>query len=258
MGSEGEDKNINEDGITANEQGLIVKFKGQVEDLLGSVYEKSDLFLIRWIRARENDLEQAELMLRKSVQWRKEVQIDKLLSSMPEEYFKKNFPYWLNGVDLKGRPVLCIPMGNWDVKKAVDDGKIEEFVLYMARIYERIVQAIKDNNERNNDPKKNPITGFLALVDWDKFSVRQTNNLKAVQSLLQATAVFENHYPEILGDAIFINTNPVFQVLFALMKPILAPRTLGKIVCYGTNRKDWEPVVRNIVEEYQIPRSFGG
>jgi hypothetical protein len=32
------------------------------------------------------------------------MKIDELLSSSPDEYFTKNFPYWLNGIDLQGRP----------------------------------------------------------------------------------------------------------------------------------------------------------
>jgi hypothetical protein len=80
----------------------------------------------------------------------------------------------------------------------------------------------------------------------------------AVQSLLGACAVYEAHYPEILGECFFVNTNTVFQAFFALMKPILAPKTLGKIKCYGTSRKDWEEAVRSVIEETQIPRQFGG
>lgn len=80
----------------------------------------------------------------------------------------------------------------------------------------------------------------------------------AIQTLLNIAATYESHYPEILSQALFLNTNPVFQIVFALMKPILAPRTLSKITCYGTDRSEWEPIVRSVVEEHQIPRQFGG
>jgi hypothetical protein len=61
-----------------------------------------------------------------------------------------------------------------------------------------------------------------------------------------------------LDKAFFINTNKVFQALFALMRPLLAPKTIGKISIYGTDRKEWEPAVREAVEEQQIARQFGG
>jgi len=79
-----------------------------------------------------------------------------------------------------------------------------------------------------------------------------------VQGILQFAQTYEAHYPEILDKAFFINTNKVFQALFALMKPLLAPKTVGKIQIFGTDRKEWEPVVRDHVEEHQIARQFGG
>ncbi|ODN05190.1 SEC14-like protein 2 [Orchesella cincta] len=243
--------------ITDEENKKIVELRSKVEDLLLDEYTNGDLYLIRWLRARDLNLEAAETMLRNHYKWRAERKIDALLASSPDDYFPKNFPSWLNGIDTKGRPVLCVPMADWDVRLVVEDDRVAEFEDYINRLYERVMECIRKYNEKRK-PDEEPITQFTCIVNWDKFSVRQTSNLKAVQTLLGCAAVYEAHYPEILAQAFFLNTNPVFQILFALMKPILAPRTLSKIQCYGSNRSEWEPVVRAAVEEHQIPRQFGG
>ncbi|CAL8148342.1 unnamed protein product [Orchesella dallaii] len=243
--------------ITEEEGQKIIEFRSKVEDLLQDEYTKSDLYLIRWLRARDYKLEAAETMIRNHFKWRVEKKIDALLVGSPDNYFPKNFPHWLNGIDVKGRPVLCIPMADWDVRKVVEDDRVGEFEDYVNRMYERVMECIQKCNERRK-PDEEPITQYTCIVNWDQYSVRQTSNMKAVQAMLGCASVYETHYPEILAQAFFINTNSVFQILFALMKPILAPKTLSKIECYGTNRSDWEPVVRAAVEEHQIPRQFGG
>lgn len=65
-------------------------------------------------------------------------------------------------------------------------------------------------------------------------------------------AVYEAHYPEILAQCIFINTTSVFQLLWALMRKVLAERTVSKIQVFGTNRKEWEPAILKIVDRDQI------
>jgi len=243
--------------ITEDETKKIMAFRKRVDEFLKDDYTKSALYLIRWLRARDCDLDNAELMIRNHYKWREENKIDFLLADPPENYFVQNYRYWLNGEDKNARPVLCIAMGEWDVRKVVDDNRVPEFIDYMNRMYERVVENIKSSNARRK-PGEEAVTQFVCIVDWDGFTGRQTASLKAMQAMLNSAMVYEAHYPEILGQGFFINTNPFFQIFFALMKPILAPRTLSKLELYGTNRSEWEPIVRNVVEEHQIPRQFGG
>jgi ATP-dependent helicase YprA (DUF1998 family) len=74
-------------------------------------------------------------------------------------------------------------MCDWDIRKAVDDGRIKEFDEYFRRIFERVLEAIRNCNERQGTPEK-PITQFVCLVNWDNFSIRQTSNMKGEEIMI--------------------------------------------------------------------------
>lgn len=76
--------------------------------------------------------------------------------------------------------VLCIPMGDWDVRKVVEDDRVPEFVDYMNRLYERLVESIRKCNDRR-PPDQEPITQFTCIVNWDKFTGRQTASMKGLR-----------------------------------------------------------------------------
>jgi len=42
------------------------------------------------------------------MKWREENKIDSILDCMPDPYFTKNYPYWMNGVDKKGQPGVLL------------------------------------------------------------------------------------------------------------------------------------------------------
>lgn len=68
-------------------------------------------------------------------------------------------------------------MGDWDVRKVVEDNRVEEFIDYMNRMYERVVECIINANKRRK-PEEEPVTQFTCIVDWDKFTGRQTASIK--------------------------------------------------------------------------------
>ncbi|CAG7648088.1 unnamed protein product [Allacma fusca] len=66
--------------VTAQEKIALKKFRANISDVLETLseYDAHDLNLIRWIRARDFNLADAEKMLRKSLAWRLENNIEKL------------------------------------------------------------------------------------------------------------------------------------------------------------------------------------
>ncbi|CAG7825394.1 unnamed protein product, partial [Allacma fusca] len=65
---------------------ILPEFRRRVKDLSLNEFLNSDMQLLRWIRARENNLDQAELMLRAHMKWREEVSFDQLLLlDMPKQ-----------------------------------------------------------------------------------------------------------------------------------------------------------------------------
>jgi len=228
---------------TSEELVAIEAFKGKVGDILRKEQLEDDEFLIRWLRARDMNLEKAEAMLRNSMKWRADNQIDTTLDKPVDPYFSSTYPFSLTGKDKDGRPLIVLPIGRWDARKAVEEGKTEQLLGYINFFFESVMKVLRESENHKQ---------FTAIVDWDGYSFSQFTNIKAAQTVLKMSAIYEAHYPEILWHCVFINTTAVFKLLWALMRKILAEKTVGKIQVFGTNRSEWEPVIMELVDTSQF------
>jgi hypothetical protein len=113
--------------------------------------------------------------------------VDSALQKPLDPFIKANYPYSLNGRDLDGRPVFEVSLGLWDIRKALDEGKEEEFLHLVNYVLEEIVQAIRESNE---DRAKGlfPHTQFTCLVNWEGYSYTQLLHWKGIPK----KAYFEN------------------------------------------------------------------
>ncbi|OXA51810.1 SEC14-like protein 4 [Folsomia candida] len=252
---------------------LISQLREHVYDILKTEEQRSDHFVMRWLRARNGDLDQAEDMIRKSFEWRTENNVDSALKKPLDPFIKATFPYSLRGKDLQGRPVFEVCLGDWDIRKAIDEGKEEEFLHLVHYVLEEIVEEIRasnDSEEGSSTSKKMkdgeggspsspfPNTQFTYLVNWEGYTYSQLLHWRAVQHLLKFASQYEAHYPEIMYKAVFINCPAIFPLFLSLLKTILAQKTLSKIEMFGSNRDEWEPALDALVEEKERSESFGG
>lgn len=69
--------------------------------------------------------------------------------------------------------------------------------------------------------------------------------------------MYEAHYPEILYRVFFISCPQYFGLFITMLKPILAPKTLGKIICYS-QMAEWQKVMKELLDPIDIPERYGG
>ncbi|CAL8125553.1 unnamed protein product [Orchesella dallaii] len=243
---------------------FILQFRNRVSDVLPDDFSKRDDSLIRWIRAREMDLDKAEEMIRNSMQWRKDNHIDNILKSGLDPELCEKFPYYLDAHDKEGRPLLTMPFGSWDVRGYIEANGPEKFVMYTNQLLENLVAAIKrctlakEKNILNNADDHQPCVQFVIVSDMSGYSFRQLANMKAVQSILQMVSTFEAHYPETMGQCITINAPAVFSVLFGMMKSLMSGRTVEKIKIFSSDKNQWLPVVLDLIDASEIREQYGG
>ncbi|CAG7732641.1 unnamed protein product, partial [Allacma fusca] len=120
----------------AKEFELISQFRERLTDLNLKGRFSGDHDLLRWIRARNHDLDQAEKMIRESMKWRETNDIENILTWNPPERFSKDLPMEFLGYDNENSPVVVMAYGKWDLKKCVDAGEKEEFVKYLDQLFE--------------------------------------------------------------------------------------------------------------------------
>ncbi|ODN04853.1 SEC14-like protein 4 [Orchesella cincta] len=251
-------------GFTQKEIVALKEFRNRVSDALPDDFSKRDDYLIRWIRAREMDLDKAEDMLRKAMQYRKDNKIDDILKAGLDPELCEKFPYNLDGFDREGRPVLTMPFGSWDVRSFIEANGPDKFVLYLNQMLENVSAAIKrctftkEKEISLNENEDQPCVQFVIVSDMTGYSFRQLANMKAVQSILQMVSTYEAYYPETMGACIVINAPTVFSVLFGMMKPLMSGRTVEKIKIFSSNKDQWLPAVLEVVDPSEIREQFGG
>jgi len=71
---------------------------------------------------------------------------------------------------------MFLPLGAWDLRTAIQDGKIEEMTHYIHFFFESLTAAIKKSKSGNPN---HPHTQFTGIVDWNGYSFAQLTNVKS-------------------------------------------------------------------------------
>jgi len=116
---------------TTEERVVIDQFRAKAKKL-GCNTE--DEYLIRWLRARNLDVDKAEQMLKTSMEWREKEDIKGLNSWDAPVTVSQDFLYKFTGEDSEGRPVLVVPFGRWEVRKLIEMGCKDDCFKYMHRL----------------------------------------------------------------------------------------------------------------------------
>ncbi|OXA38028.1 putative SEC14-like protein 6 [Folsomia candida] len=247
---------------TEEEKDAIKVFRENLKDALTEDELGDDFFLLRWLRARDLDLVKSEQMLRTAISWRIENNVDDVLNKKIDPFFPENYPRWIGGVDKEGRPIYCAGVGQWDLRTVVRKGESKGFQEYTTHGFESMMQLLKEANDVRESPAEDttapPITQIIAIFDFAGFAWSQLLNYKAVGELLQLGSIYEAYYPEILHSCYFINCPSLISKIFILLKPILAPKTMAKIKCFGNSKDEWRAEFLTVIDEDQLVPEIGG
>ncbi|CAL8125543.1 unnamed protein product [Orchesella dallaii] len=240
--------------ITPDEANLIKQLRSDVSDLDLAGDFDTDTFYLRWIRAREWQLNKAEEMLRKNIQWRKENDINCIRKWEPEcASVPVDYPIEICGFDKIGCPVVIIPFCYWDVRKGVEAGLSQEMIRYIDQALEIFEIVMK----QRSTPEK-PVTQISLIFDMYNLSFWQLASMKTIETILEVVRRYEANHPEILYRAYVVNASRIFNMLFNIIKPFLSPRTLDKVSIFPAQQNQWMPVLMKDIEQDQLPKYFGG
>lgn len=151
--------------------------------------ERSDVILLKFLRARDFKVKEAFTMLKNTVQWRKENKIDDLVSEDLEgsEFEKLVFTH---GVDKQGHVVIYSSYGEFQNKEIFSDKeKLSKFLKWRIQFQEKCVRSLDFSPEAKSsfvfvsDFRNAPGLGQRALWQFIKRAVKQ----------------FEDNYPEFVA-----------------------------------------------------------
>lgn len=211
--------------------------------------ERSDVILLKFLRARDFKVKDAFNMIKNTVRWRKEFGIEGLLEEdLGNELEKVVF---MHGFDKKGHPVCYNVYGEFQNKELyqntfADEEKRSKFLRWRIQFLEKSIRKLDFSPGgictmvQVNDLKNSPGPG--------KKELRQATK--------QALNLLQDNYPEFVAKQVFINV-PWWYLAFNMMiSPFLTQRTKSKFVFAGPS-KSAETLFRYIVPE-QVPVQYGG
>ena len=172
----------------------------------------TDATLLRYLRARDSNLEAAETMLEATLKWRAQ-HFDSNDGSerccRPCETDPRSHCFFQLFTDTVGRKVLysCAARAS---NKVIDDN-----MMHMAWEIEHLFGG------RNSDPGK-----ITWIIDMNGFGM-----LDLHPGMGSATfPMFANHFPERLSQIVLLDAPVIFSGLFKVIVPLLDPVTRNKIV----------------------------
>ncbi|ODN04647.1 CRAL-TRIO domain-containing protein T23G5.2 [Orchesella cincta] len=165
--------------------------------------EQSDAALKRCLRARNYDVNKAEDMVRKTVEWRKTNKVDEALTWKIDDFIIQQFPIEYTGVDFNNRAVAFVPVGSWPVREMLENGHREQMLMYIYVCLEKLIEQIEKTGDQ-----------FTLIIDLEGMTYWKVAHYETIQMTLKVFRDFEANYPERLGEALVINAPLVLNYVW--------------------------------------------
>ncbi|MED6185568.1 hypothetical protein PIB30_058374 [Stylosanthes scabra] len=212
-------------------------------------HEGTDVVLLKFLRAREFKVSDAFEMLKKTLKWRKESNID----SVVDEDFGAGLgsAACMSGVDREGHPVCYNIYGVFDneelyQKSFGSEEKRGEFLRWRCQMMEKGIQKLNF--------KPGGVTSLLQVNDLKNSPGPSKKELRI--AVKQVVSLLQDNYPELVAKHIFINVPFWYYAVSALLSPFLTQRTKRKFVV-ARPAKVTETLIKYIPVE-EIPVQYGG
>ncbi|XP_041017350.1 patellin-1-like [Juglans microcarpa x Juglans regia] len=211
--------------------------------------ERSDVILLKFLRARDFKVKDAFTMIKNTVRWRKEFGIDALLEEDHGNDWEK--VVFTHGYDKEGHPVCYNVFREFQDKELYQntfatEEKRHKFLKWRIQFLEKSI--------RNLDFSPTGISSIVQVNDFkNSFGIRKWELWQAIK---QAVQLFQDNYPEFLAKQVFINVPWWYIAYNRMISPFLTQRTKSKFVFAGPS-KSAETLFKYIAPE-QVPAQYGG
>ncbi|XP_030485653.2 patellin-3 [Cannabis sativa] len=211
--------------------------------------DRTDVILLKFLRARDFKVKDAFVMFRNTIRWRKEFGIEELLSEDLGDDLEK--VVFMHGTDRDGHPVCYNVFGEFQNKDLYqntfsDQEKRTKFLRYRIQFLEKSIRKLDFTSGgictifQINDLKNSPGPGKSELRLATK----------------QALQLLQDNYPEFVAKQVFINVPWWYLAFYTMISPFLTQRTKSKFVFSGP-AKSPDTLFKYISPE-QVPIQYGG
>ncbi|XP_042479096.1 patellin-4-like [Macadamia integrifolia] len=211
--------------------------------------EGTDVILLKFLRARDFKVNDAFEMLKNTLQWRKDLNIDLILN---EDFGSDlNSVAYMNGIDREGHPVCYNIYGvfqNEEIYRTTfgTEEKRNQFLRWRFQLMEKGIQKL--------DFKPDGVSSLLQITDLKNTPGPSKKELRIATK--QAVGLLQDNYPEFVARNIFINVPFWYYAFNAVLSPFLTQRTKSKFV-FARPSMVSETLLKYISAE-NIPIQYGG
>eukprot|EP01062_Namystynia_karyoxenos_P063330 TRINITY_DN56142_c0_g1_i1.p1 TRINITY_DN56142_c0_g1~~TRINITY_DN56142_c0_g1_i1.p1 ORF type:complete len:459 (+),score=115.18 TRINITY_DN56142_c0_g1_i1:99-1475(+) len=251
-----------------------------------------DHTMLRYLRARKWDLKKAFDMYSKTLEWRREGDVDRwrreapgntrpcaacaalaaeqgfrsvggveahpearLVGPNPKEHLYRTFTAASAfGHDRAGRPIYFERQGECSqgLSRMMKHIARQDVVLMHIRQQEIAMARIEESELRLG----RRVDGQFVIADMATLSMWPNSDgqwlFKSIQKIDEA------HYPETLGVQFIVNAPAVFTVIWKVVKWWLDPATRAKVQIYSGGKEHWQHELHKYVDPAQLPEEYGG
>jgi len=212
---------------------------------------KTDLYLIRFLRAANLDLKGAERRMMENLKFREENGMDNVLNEDWSDV-ESEYPYYVDTEDKEGRPILNFNLGEWDLRKGIVQGKRDRVIRYLDKGFEELALQIRQKQAKGMN-----VTQAIFLINLANFNLAQQGCIQCLPTIYQYF-LHQVHYPNMSDKIILINTPLIFETILKLLNPIMAPETREALRVFGPDKEKWKSYLNELVDRNQLYTEFGG
>ncbi|CAN0852756.1 PATL5 [Linum grandiflorum] len=215
---------------------------------LDTIDERTDVILLKFLRAKDFEVQDAFKMLLRVTQWRRKFGINKLhLTDEDDEdsnIFRRVF--FMSGRSREGYPVLYMAYKAFLDKELYDEAfsdeaKKERFLKWTIMFIEKTMRKL--------DFRAGGVSSTILVMDFKNCLSIEETAFKSFESTLR---LLVNYYPEFVERRILINV-PWWDLTYMMIKsPFMAQCRNGKVLFAGPSMSS--DILSRYVGEEEIPK----
>ncbi|XP_031257551.1 phosphatidylinositol/phosphatidylcholine transfer protein SFH13-like [Pistacia vera] len=245
-----------EDVRDAREESTVIELRQKLieRDLLPPRHDDYHT-LLRFLKARDFNIEKTILMWEEMLMWRKEYGTDTILKDFEFEELDEVLQYYpqgYHGVDREGRPVYIELLGKAHPSRLMRITTIDRYLKYHVQEFEK---ALLEKFPACSVAAKRRICTTTTILDVQGLGIK--NFTRTAANLLSAmTKIDNNYYPETLHRMYIVNAGSGFKkMLWPAAQKFLDAKTLAKIQVLEPKSLG---KLLEVIDSSQLPDFLGG
>jgi hypothetical protein len=235
-------------------QSPLEEFRSFVAEIPLQDYQRTDSYLLKWLRASQFNTLLATQKLDNAQIWREENNIDGILNeTIPiiPGYIGSEF-----SMDKHGHPIVTLNMKNVDLRKFIVTGRRDIFLRYNYQILERMAERARIISEITEED----VDQIYIIVDFQGFNKKQHDCKGCLQTLVQLHKDVLTYYPGLRFREVWINTPRTATPLIKAIRALYT-KTGSKdddIKIFNSDRANWAKFLLKDISRDQLTYQFGG